>query len=116
MIAEDFAEPDVWPQAGPLTMGAYFPADEPDPVAADYFVGMLDDVRIYNYALSCVQVASMYVDFVPTAEVCCVDYATDLSGPLGEPDCIVDIYDLVEFARTHWLTCNIVPDCAFELP
>jgi hypothetical protein len=116
MIAEDFAEPDAWAQAGPLTMGAYFPADEPDPVAGDYFVGMLDDVRIYNYALSCVQVASMYVDFVPTAEVCCVDYATDLSGPEGQPDCIVNIYDLVEFAKTHWLTCNIVPDCAFELP
>jgi hypothetical protein len=117
LIAEDDAAPDVWPQAGPLTMGAYVDFVDPDPpTPIDHFVGMLDDVRIYNYALSCVQVASMYVDFVPGAKACCLDLTTDLSGPEGEPDCIVNIYDLVEFAQTHWLECNIVPDCAFELP
>jgi hypothetical protein len=116
LIAEDDADPDIWAQVGPLTMGAATPVEDPTPV--DYFVGLLDDVRIYNYALSCVQVASLYTaeGFMSEEEVCCGDYDTDLSGPEDVPDCRVDIYDLVAFVQNWWLECNIVPDCAFELP
>lgn len=119
LIAEDDANPDVWAQAGPLTMGAYVDAEDPNnPTPIDHFVGLLDDVRIYNYALSCVQVASLYTadGFMSGEEVCCGDYDTDLSGPEEVPDCRVDIYDLVAFVKDWWLECNIVPDCAFELP
>ena len=58
----------------------------------------------------------LYTGFIEGAEVCCGDYATDLSGPEDVPDCIVDIYDLAAFVQNWWLECNIVPDCAFELP
>jgi hypothetical protein len=119
LIAEDDADPDVWVQAGPLTMGAYVDNTDPNnPTPIDHLVGLLDDVRIYNYALSCVQVASLYTadGFMSGEEVCCGDYDTDLSGPEDVPDCRVDIYDLVAFVKDWWLECNIVPDCAFELP
>ncbi len=36
--------------------------------------------------------------------------ATDLSGPAGEPDCLVDLYDYAFFAA-GWLDCNLYPDC-----
>jgi len=114
LIAEDNADADTWAQVGPLTMGAF--VEDTTPI--DYFVGLLDDVRIYNYALSCVQVASLYTadGFMSEEEVCCGDYDNDLSGPEDVPDCRVDIYDLVAFVKDWWLKCNIVPDCAFELP
>ena len=115
LIAEDDADADVWAQVGPLTIGAAMSAEEGK---VDYFAGGIDDTRIYNYALTCVQVASLYThdDFMPEAEVCCVDYSTDLSGSEDVPDCRVDIYDLVAFVQNWWLECNMVPDCAFELP
>lgn len=119
LIGEDDADSDVWAQVGPLTMGAVVDVEDPNaPTPIDHFIGLIDDVRIYNYALSCVQVASLYTadGFMDEEEVCCGDYDTDLSGPEDVPDCIVDIYDLVAFVQNWWLECNIVPDCVFELP
>ena len=119
LIGEDDAHPDTWAEVGPLTMGAYVDVEDPNnPTPIDHFVGLLDDVRIYNYALSCVQVATLYTaeGFMDEEEVCCVEYGTDLSGPEDVPDCIVDVYDLAAFVEDWWLKRNIVPDCAFELP
>jgi hypothetical protein len=73
----------------------------------DYpYFGSIDDLRFYNYALDSLEVAYLYTDV--TGTVCYQNPATDVSGPEGNPDCVVDIYDLVELAAS-WLECNRVP-------
>jgi hypothetical protein len=73
----------------------------------DYpYYGAIDDLRFYNYALDALEVAYIYTDV--TGKVCFQNPVTDVSGPVGIPDCIVDIYDLVELAG-DWLECNRVP-------
>jgi hypothetical protein len=67
------------------------------------FNGYLDDLRIYNYAMSDTDVADFYYQ-VSGQGVCLPAYtsAYDLAGPEGQPDCFVDLYDLVVFTG-QWL-------------
>ena len=74
----------------------------------DYpYYGAIDDLRFYNYDLDALEVAYLYTDV--TGTVCYQNPATDVSGPGGNPDCVVDIYDLAELADA-WLECNRVPE------
>ncbi|HOK95196.1 MAG TPA: immunoglobulin domain-containing protein [Anaerohalosphaeraceae bacterium] len=74
------------------------------------YVGLLDDVRIYSYPLDAVAVARLYTDLTPGSEVC-VEYSPfDVTGPNGQPDCRVTIYDFAAMAA-QWLDCNLVPTC-----
>lgn len=77
------------------------------------FNGGLDDVRIYNYALDPAAIAQLYVDFVPDASICLENPTMDLSGPDGQADCKVNLYDVAEFAR-QWLICNLIPASACD--
>ena len=43
----------------------------------------------------------------------CTELLYDFTGPEGEPDCIIDLYDLAEIAA-HWLECTLVPESACE--
>ena len=72
---------------------------------------MIDDLRFYNYALEPLDAALLYTD-VADDTICLQNPPADLSGAEGAPDCVVDIYDLVELAA-GWLECNLVPaeDC-----
>jgi hypothetical protein len=70
--------------------------------------GLIDNLEIYNYALSRVDVAVLYTDAVPGAKVCTSDPVVD-DADLND-DCIVNLKDLAEFA-VQWLECYIVPDC-----
>jgi hypothetical protein len=72
------------------------------------FNGTLDDVRVYNYAMSPYEVAELYTDVVPTAVICISNPAMDFSGPAGTPDCKVNLYDFAVIAA-DWLQCNLVP-------
>lgn len=78
------------------------------------YIGLLDDVRIWSYALDPIAIAQLYVDFNPGAEVCIENPVYDVAGPdgVGEAfrDCRVNIYDFASFAE-EWLACNIVPSC-----
>lgn len=78
------------------------------------YIGLLDDVRIWNYPLDPVTVATMYVDFNPGSEVCVTHPVYDVAGPNGTGDefrdCVVNLYDFVPFAE-DWLSCNLVPNC-----
>lgn len=60
------------------------------------FNGCLDDLRIYNYALTAGQIEQIYDEMA----VCRL--AFDISGPAGQPDCAVDLYDLTALAG-DWL-------------
>ena len=70
-----------------------------------YYDGLLDDVRVYNYALGVAEVAQMYYD-VTGLWTCVQQYRSDLTG-----DCLVDLKDYAAFLR-GWLTCGIVPASA----
>lgn len=37
----------------------------------------------------------------------------DFTGPGGEPDCIVNLYDFAELA-SHWLECSLIPESACD--
>lgn len=68
------------------------------------FNGALDDVRIYNYALTTSEVAAIY-----NAWNCSLEY--DFTGPDGLTDCTVDLYDLNYFAA-QWLILYNMEDFA----
>lgn len=77
------------------------------------FKGLVDDVRIYNYPLTKYEVIDLYNEMAEPDKAVCVDpYAEqfDLTGPAGEPDCIVDFYDFAEISL-HWLDCSTYPNC-----
>ena len=81
---------------GAETSGAFSP-----------YTGLIDDVRIWNYAIDPVEAALLYTDFNPGAEICVdnVGLAYDING-----NCKVDLGDIAAFAAT-WMNCRSVPDC-----
>ena len=70
-----------------------------------WFIGAIDEVRFYSYALDPYTVAGLYTDLRPGESVCVEIDEFDLNE-----DCIVNVGDFVAFAES-WLVCNIVPDC-----
>ena len=80
---------------------------------ATAFAGLVDEVQIYNYAKNANSVLDIYNGIVEPDKILCIDpYAVgaDISGPDGEPDCKVDMYDFAELAA-GWLSCGLYPDC-----
>ena len=94
------------PHADNLIFGAS------DETGRGQYTGLLDDVQIYSYPLDGYEIAHLYTDLVADVEICVdrVGIDLDVSGPDGEPDCRVDIYDFAALAA-QWLNCNSVPDC-----
>ena len=84
----------------PIILGAANPAGQ---ATMD---GMLDDVQIFNYALSDLDAAVIYTT-VSGGSVCLESLrpSLDLSG-----NCRVDLSDLMMLAN-QWLDCGLVPDC-----
>jgi hypothetical protein len=76
-----------------------------DPDQDAPYQGLLDDVRIYNYALSATQVVDRYNEFAGPINVCAADYAShfDTNG-----DCKIDIVDFADFA-SNWLEDGCYP-------
>ncbi len=72
-------------------------------IGTENFAGGVDDMRIYNYALTAEQVAQMYYD--TTGEKVCLygNPTYDLNG-----NCIVDLGDLALLAG-DWLTHGFYP-------
>jgi hypothetical protein len=70
--------------------------------------GLVDDARIYNYALDPAQIAQLYVDVKPDARICPVAPTGDFNG-----DCKVNMLDFAELARI-WMECGRIPvsECA----
>ncbi len=71
--------------------------------------GVLDDVKIYNYALTDIEVAQKFVADDPGGKVCVASLKPDTKYDLND-DCIIDISDFAEFAAA-WLDCGLIPDC-----
>jgi hypothetical protein len=70
--------------------------------------GEVDDVQIYNYPLTALQIAALYNDM--TGESVCVDINDPSLQYDFNSDCIVNIKDFAMFAQ-DWLNCVIYPDC-----
>jgi hypothetical protein len=93
----------------------FFGAEAVDASVAAY-TGLLDDVRIWDYAVDPVTVAALYVDLTAGSKICVENPTFDIAGPDGVGnefrDCIVNLYDFAAFAGT-WLDCNTYPasDC-----
>ena len=77
--------------------------------ASRWMNGVLDDVKIYNYALSDLEVAKMYTTDNPGSSVCVQSLKPDASLDLNG-DCIVNLGDFAMLAAS-WLDCGLVPDC-----
>jgi hypothetical protein len=89
----------VAPILPPLSIGAISTEDGLP------YSGLIDDLRIYDYRLSDLEIASLYTNFLPDAKVCLGNPEYDTSG-----NCQVDLEDL-ELLLSQWLECNIVPTC-----
>ncbi len=80
-----------------------------DPVGDYWFPyeGDIDDVKVYNYALDALAIAQEYVT-LSGGTVCLDPPPLDITGPDGEPDCIINLWDFQGMAAS-WFECNIVP-------
>ncbi len=67
-----------------------------------YYDGLLDELRIWNYALPNEQIGQMYVDIMG-GELCVEIPEMDLNQ-----DCTVDVQDFILFVE-GWLDCGIAP-------
>ncbi len=76
------------------------------PAASDFLTGQMDDTKIYNYALAEAYIHAAY--FAVNGNFCPENDPFDISGEFGVPDCVVDAYDIAEFAL-GWLECGRVP-------
>ncbi|MBI9016541.1 MAG: LamG domain-containing protein [Phycisphaerae bacterium] len=71
------------------------------------YIGAIDDLKFYNYAMSNVDIALAYN--AVTGQSVCADRPTmDVSGPDGTPDCRVNLYDFAVMA-SQWMDCGMVP-------
>ena len=81
-----------------------FGAETADSTVSPY-LGLLDDVRIWNYPIDKYEVADLYLEYSPDTSVCIDSIEFDLNG-----DCIISLSDFLILAH-DWLACNIVPTC-----
>jgi hypothetical protein len=73
--------------------------------------GAIDDVRIYSYPLTPVEIADLYVNFEPSKFVCMEDPEDPLTAFDLNGDCQVDLTDFALFAA-QWLECQRYPQSA----
>jgi hypothetical protein len=69
------------------------------------FIGLVDDLRLYNYPLSADEVAALYLAGKPGETICRGSIPYDLNN-----DCKVDIGDLALLVDA-WLQCQLYPVC-----
>lgn len=75
--------------------------------------GAIDDVRIYSYPLTAVQIAQLYVDFEHDKYVCMEEAENPLTAFDLNKDCMVNLADLALFAA-QWLECQRYPQSACD--
>jgi hypothetical protein len=97
---------------GPLSIGGWLTIDEDTelPIMTRLMDAQFDDVRIYNYPISNLNIASMYNAFADDSACYDADIQLDFDG-----NCRVDINDFVTMSE-EWLLCGLVPECLSEMP
>lgn len=74
--------------------------------------GQLDDVKIYNYGLSALDVAAMYTADDPTKTICLPSERPDVKYDRNG-NCKVELADFLEFVG-DWLDCGFIPQSACD--
>lgn len=87
-------------EAGEFQSGSEAVIEIGNSLREQIFNGDVDDIRLYNYALSQTEITQLATG----DEDCTGEYGLeyDFTGPYGVPDCMVDFYDLEEFIG-YWL-------------
>ncbi|ARN57858.1 LamG-like jellyroll fold domain-containing protein [Sedimentisphaera salicampi] len=73
--------------------------------------GYLDEIKVYNYDIGAEGALDLYNEYAASPKTLCIlDYAQqyDVTGPEGEPDCLVDQNDLYVLL-INWLEDNTYP-------
>lgn len=91
---------DIQTNDFPLIFGA-----ETVEASESVYLGLLDDVRIWNYPIDKFKIADLYLEFNPGQSLCVQALEHDL-----DDDCMVTLNDIMVLAE-NWLGCNIVPTC-----
>ncbi|OXU15515.1 LamG-like jellyroll fold domain-containing protein [Sedimentisphaera salicampi] len=73
----------------------------------EFFTGAIDEVKVYNYALTETEVAVAYTDIIG-GSICVYPPDYDLNG-----DCRINIEEFSAIAMS-WLECGLVPTCISE--
>lgn len=80
---------------------------------ASSVIGIIDDVRVYSYPLTAVEIAGLYIDYKPGETIC-----AEIDDPVfmlidTNDDCKLDLVDFAVFA-SKWLDCYWVPAAACD--
>ncbi|AQQ08302.1 Laminin G domain protein [Sedimentisphaera cyanobacteriorum] len=76
--------------------------------ADPYYNGLMDDFRIYSYALTPTEIAQLYTDIKTDEYICVPDENNPISYDVNG-DCRVDLTDMVEI-MSAWLDCGRVSE------
>lgn len=73
------------------------------------FNGMIDNVQIFNFALTEMDVARLFIADAPGKKACIQSMKPGEQFDYND-DCVVNIEDFATFA-SHWLDCALMPEC-----
>jgi hypothetical protein len=91
----------------PIVMGGRIYVSGGTPVTGtSLFSGSLSDVRVYNYGMDKWDAAGLYSG-ITGEDVCVENPEYDITGPDGNPDCKVDLYEFAVLA-SEWLLDNMI--------
>jgi hypothetical protein len=85
-------------------------ADNIRGVIQKFFPGMVDDLQIYNYALSAEEIAQTNYDITGKSACFYPPAARYNLVNTGSSYCRVDMADFAALA-SHWMDCGLFPDC-----
>lgn len=94
---------DAYANTAPVVFGAW-DLESPD---AD-FEGNIDNVKIYSYAMTSIEVGEAFVGIHPDVDYVCNYELPELTYDF-DGNCRVDLADFAEIAGS-WLACNRIPD------
>lgn len=99
VVSVEYTGPSEIPvSSSPLVIGA----DRPDGTFP--YIGLLDEMSVYNYAIDHAAIAQLYTAVETGASICVNpdELAFDANG-----DCVIDMLDFAAFA-SKWMDCNRV--------
>ncbi|AQQ10336.1 hypothetical protein L21SP3_02168 [Sedimentisphaera cyanobacteriorum] len=76
--------------------------------ASSSFNGWLDDVRVYDAVLDEEDITTIYYQSCGKTVCNPGSLSFDTSGPNGEPDCVVNLYDFASLCFS-WMECTLLP-------
>ncbi|AQQ08598.1 hypothetical protein L21SP3_00385 [Sedimentisphaera cyanobacteriorum] len=103
---ETFGDYDVYPNNTNIMIGRRNQDGKELPVS-----GYLDEIKVFNYDVGAEGAVDLYNEFAAEQKIVCIqEYAQqyDVTGPEGEPDCVVDQNDLYVIL-INWLEDNTYP-------